>query len=385
MATSNAVSSRLRAVRTSKRADEPSSKSTQNVFERLPPEILVKILSLLDPSALFSISHTNKLFYQLASNKNLRVTWELTVTDMSGHKTTLGLSWSQFSETSLTLCWCGGDCLLSYEEILILQLHGVRRIALSHPSLKKLSRRSLMANLDMQSLTKCIQVIGQDQLVQLKLLQPGLIIGLWRHESSVAFIMFTLHFYKLVERSTQGSYDCSYVEPVIQPPFDDIDPEYGLHGYQLHIVLHNSECKLMSESFSQLFCHRAHISDGWIQLTAISRTNPSQHIRLLGMPTLPWKCEALKGSVENCCIMSLTLLDEFRKPFRCVTSPVSMELETAAVSYDYDGEHYLIQYKDSDIQVKMQLAKMNAKRQFVISLIVYVSVWFVNKHFSRDY
>lgn len=51
----------------------------------------------------------------------------------------------------------------------------------------------------------------------------------------------------------------SYVEPIIQPPFDDIDPEYGLHGYKLHIVLHDTVCKLMSESFSQLFCHRGNL------------------------------------------------------------------------------------------------------------------------------
>uniref|UniRef100_A0A3B3XH62 F-box domain-containing protein n=1 Tax=Poecilia mexicana TaxID=48701 RepID=A0A3B3XH62_9TELE len=390
------------------------------LFCRLPLEILDKILSYLDAYALFNMSHTNKLFYQLASNnvlwkklyiadicnnekqkarivnvqllskktrdhaagywkelhvktvahcemkkwkrllgpinshtglpsqteqvlRNLRVTWELTVTDMSGRESTLELSWSRFSETSLTLCWCGGDRLPNYEEIFSLQLHGVRRIAFSCPSLKKLR--------------------------QLQHPDGG----------SVAFIIFTLHFYKLVERSTRGSHDW---QPIVQPPFDDIDPEYGLHGYKLHIVLHNTVCKLMSESFSQLF---SHISDGWIQLTAISRADSSQHIQLSGKPVLPWRCEALQGTVENCCIMSLTLLDEFGNQFGRVTTPISMEPEEAAVSYDYDGEHYLIQHEDSNIQAKMQLVKMTAKKYFVVSLVVYVSVLFVNKHFSRDY
>ncbi|XP_012712800.2 F-box only protein 15 [Fundulus heteroclitus] len=317
--------------------------------------------------------------------RNLHITWELTVTDTSGRESTLELSGCHFSETSLTLRWCGGACLPNFEQISSLQLHGVRRIALSRPGLKKPGCRSLMANLDMQSLTRTPQVIGQDQLVQLKLLQPGIIVGLWRDQGSVAFIMFTLHFYKLVERSIQGSSDCSYVEPITQPPFDDIDPEYGLHGYQLHIVLSSTVRKLMSESFSQLFCRRADICDGLIPLTAISRTDSSQHTQLSGSLTLPWQCEALEGAVENCCILSLTLLDEFRQPLRCITTPVSMELERAAVSYDYDGAHYLIQYEDPDMQVKMQLVKTKEKRHFVISLIVYVSVGFVNKHFGRDY
>uniref|UniRef100_A0A3Q2CZM8 F-box domain-containing protein n=1 Tax=Cyprinodon variegatus TaxID=28743 RepID=A0A3Q2CZM8_CYPVA len=335
-------------------------------FSRLPPEILVKILSHLDASALLSLSHTNKLFHQLASNnalwkklyitdlgnnkrqktksekvqllpkktgddpvgywkqlyfktvahrdmkkwksllgavsshtglpsqteqalRNLNVTWELTITDMSGCESTLKLSWSHFSETSVTLCWCGGNFLPDYKRISSLELHGVRRIALCRSGLKK----------------------------------------------SVAFIMFTLHFYKLA-------------------------------ATQVYLLV-------------IWFIVLADISDGFIQLTAISRTGFSQHIQNfltnVYFATLS----------QNCCIMSLTLLDEFRQPFSCVASPVSVELEKAAVSYDYDGEHYLIRYESSDIQVKMQLVKTKKKKQLVISLIVYVSVCFVNKHFRRDY
>ncbi|XP_006794690.1 F-box only protein 15 isoform X1 [Neolamprologus brichardi] len=449
-----------RALRTSKRADKSSPASTQSFMERLPSEILIKILSYLDAFTLCCINHINKLFYQLANSnalwrklyiadfsknkkcrdksllrmatmevqdrpegyykrlyfktvaecdmikwtrrlglisihtglpsqtewvlRNLNVTWELTVMDKSGRESTLEQSRSQFTETSVTLCWSGGDRLPDYQQISTLQLYGVRRLACVSP--KRLVCRSLMEKLDMQTLTKNMQVIGQDKLVQLKLLQPGIIIGVWRDQCSVAFIMFTLHFHKLVERSTQGSSVCSYVEPVVQPPFCDIDPEYGLHGYQLHIVLHNTVCELMSGSFLQLFCRRTQISDGLIQLTVISSTNLSQHTSLSGDITLPWRCEALQGTVENCCIMSLTLLDEFRKPFKCVTSPVSAELERTPVCYDYDGEHYLIHYQDSDIQVKMRLVWMNEQKQFIlISLVVYVSVCYVNKYFRRDY
>ncbi|XP_035475629.2 F-box only protein 15 isoform X1 [Scophthalmus maximus] len=435
-------------LRTCRRAAETSSR---NLVERLPPEILIKILSYLDASALFSVSHVNKLLCQLANDnalwnkiyiakygknkksqelqdrvaggywkwllfrtvaardmnkwnrhlglvsrhtglpshtervlRNLHVTWELTLSDKSGHEGTLELSRSEFCETAAFLCWSGGGRLPNYHQIPTFQLHGVRRIALSCPGLKNPGWRSLMAELEVQTLTKSAQVIGRDRLVEMKLLQPGIIIGTWRDQCSVAFIAFTLHFHRLVERSIQGSSSCPYVEPLVKTPFDDIDPQYGLHGYQLHIVLHNTECKLMSGSFAQLFCRRTQICDGLIQLTAISRTNLSQHTPLSGSVTLPWRCEALQGAVENCCIMSLTLLDEFRKPFWCVSSPVSMQPEETPVSYDYDGEHFLIHYLDSDGQVKVTLVWM--KEQFVvISLVVYMSVSKVNKHFSTDY
>ncbi|KAF1372949.1 hypothetical protein PFLUV_G00255270 [Perca fluviatilis] len=466
MAAPKAVTSRVRAVRTFKRADKSSLASTLNFMERLPSEILFKILSYLDASALFSISHVNKLFNQLANDnalwnkiyiaelgknkrrkpkridemllkiatvavhdrdagdwkwlhfktvaecdmdyglrrlglisrytglpnqtehvlRSIHVTWELTVSDKSGHEGTYEPSCSEFCETSVTLCWTGGGCLPNYQQISTLQLHGVRRVALDCPGLKAPGFRSLMAKLDVQDLTKSAQVIGQDKLVELKLLQPGIIIGVWKDRCSVAFVMFTLHFHRLVERSILGSAVCPYVMPIIKPPFDDIDPEYGLHGYQLHIVLHGTVCNIMSQSFSKLFCQRTQISDGLIQLTAISRAILARHTPLSGSITLPWRCEALQGTVENCCIMSLTLLDEFKKPFWCVASPVSMELEKTPVSYDYDGEHFLIHYQDSDGQMKMKFVWMKEQKQFVLTnLVVYVTVSKVNKHFSREY
>ncbi|XP_037311130.1 F-box only protein 15 [Pungitius pungitius] len=462
MAAPKADISRMRAVRTSKRADKSSPASTLNLMQRLPSEILMKILSYLDAGALFSISHINKLFFQLANDdalwskiyiagliknkkrepicvdelllktaatevqdraagcwrrlhftsvaayemnkwkshlraislhtgmpsqtervlRNLHVSWELTVSDQSGRQCTHEPNWSRFCETSVTLCWGGGG----YQQISTLQLHGVRRIALNCPGLKKPGRRSLMAKLDMEALAERAQVIGQDRLVELKLLQPGIVIGVWRDQSSVAFVMVTLHFHRLLERSSQGSSDCPYVEPIIKSPHDDIDPEYGLHGYQLHIVLYNSACTIMSRSFPQIFCRRTQISDGLIQLPAISSTIISQHTPLSSRINLPWRCEALQGAVKNCCIMSLTLLDEFKTPFWCVGSPVSMERQKTPVSYDYDGEHFLIHYCDSDGEVKMKLVWMKEQEQFfVISLVVSVSVCKVNKHFNRNY
>nr|XP_040023857.1 F-box only protein 15 [Gasterosteus aculeatus aculeatus] len=455
-----------RAARTSKRADKSSPASSPNLMERLPSEILMKILSYLDAAALFSISHINKLFYQLANDdavwnkiyiagffknkkrepictdelllktaateardraagywrrlhftsvaayevnkwkshlrpislhtgmpsqtervlRNLHVSWELTASDHSGRQCTREPSWSHFCETSVTLCWSGGGCLADYQQISTLQIHGVRRIALNCPGLKTPGWRSLMAKLDMEALAESPQVIGQDRLVELKLPQPGVIIGVWRDQPSVAFVMVTLHFHRLLERSSQGSSVRPYVEPIIKSPFDDIDPEYGLHGYQLHIVLYNSACTIMSRSFPQIFCRRTQISDGLIPLPAISSTINSQHTPLSCGISLPWRCEALQGAVKNCCIMSLTLLDEFKTPFWCVASPVSMEREKNSVSYDYDGKHFLIHYRDSEGQVKMNLVWMKEQKQFfVISLVVSVSVCKVNKHFNRNY
>ncbi|KAF3835946.1 hypothetical protein F7725_028504 [Dissostichus mawsoni] len=210
-------------------------------------------------------------------------------------------------------------------------------------------RRSLMLKLDMQAVAESMQIIGRDKLVELKLLQPGIIIG---DQSSVAFVMFTLHFHRLVERSTNENPLC-LEDPILKPISDDVDPEHGLHGYQLHVALNDTACDIMSENFSQLFCRRADISDGLIRLSAISRSNPSQHTSLSGSVSLPWSCESLQGNVQNCCVLSVTLLDFCKGKFWCVGSA----LQETPVCYDYDGEHFLILYQDSEGRVEIQLVK----------------------------
>lgn len=51
-------------------------------------------------------------------------------------------------------------------------------------------------------------------------------------------------------------------EPSDMPaPFDDIDPDYGLHGYSMHLELHNTVESIASVSFSQLFCRKGAILD----------------------------------------------------------------------------------------------------------------------------
>lgn len=67
-----------------------------------------------------------------------------------------------------------------------------------------------------------------------------------------------------------------YVEPIFKPPLDDIDPEYGLHGYQLHIVLHDTVCEIMSGGFCQLFCRRSNL---FILIFTTSHCSPMLTIR----------------------------------------------------------------------------------------------------------
>ncbi|XP_067108177.1 F-box only protein 15 [Osmerus mordax] len=434
---------------------------TENLIERMPPEILIKIISYLDASSLFCIGHVNKLFLQLANNssmwhkmylseysgskkgkakpkdaavkrlscvevqerpvgywrrlyfrtkagynesmwkrdlrninpytglprqtervlRNLRVTWEMSAFSKSGWEGTFEQSHAHYSELSVSVCWSSSSWP-SLQHLSHLQLHGVTRVPLNCPNFMKPGWRSQMAQYDLGTLSKTGQVIDTDRLVDLLCLAPGVIMGMWKDRESVAFVMVCLHFNRLVERSLLST----SVSPQTAL-FDDVDPNYGLHGYTLHIVLHNTEATLMSDRFSQLSCQKDQIRNEHIHLSAISRVHRSQHRPLVNKPTLPWMCEALQGSVENCCVMSLTLLDEAHKPFWCVSTPVSLAPSNKKqVSYDYEGNHFLIQYQEAEGKVRMELVWLEEQGHFLlVSLLVSVALDKVNKHFGRHY
>ncbi|XP_039456858.1 F-box only protein 15-like isoform X3 [Oreochromis aureus] len=422
-----------------------SSVSKENLVERLPSEILLKILSYLDVSSLFCISHVSKLFYQLANDdfmwyriymsefgwkpkavgnvavkmepaedrstgcwkwmyfrmmtgqemnkwrgalrdigpftglpqqtewvlRNLNVSWELMLHTQRGQVVVLEQSRGYYLESSMIVHWSGG-CLPSYQHINSIQLYGVRK--------EKLAWRSLILNLDME--THPYEVIGKDGKIRLACLSPGVVIGFWT--GNVAFIMISLHFHRLVEKILLGSPVCPYSEPLDRPPVDDSDPKFGLHGYTLHFVLHNTRTQIMSGHFRRLSCST--IQQGLAEMKVISRTNVSQHRSLSGSIRLPWKREKLEGSVENCCIMTLTLLDDFQKPFWCVSTPVTISMVKKSQSFDYSGTDFLMVYRSSEGQVKMKLVWLKEQQQFfLVGLTLYVSILKVNAHFSTKY
>ncbi|KAK7879375.1 hypothetical protein WMY93_030711 [Mugilogobius chulae] len=273
------------------------------------------------------------------------------------------------------------------QHISALKLFGVRRIAYSRTGLKQPAQRSLMMNVDMASVSKSTEHIGEDKLVELKVLQPGVIIGLWKDQCSVAFVMFSLHLHRLVERSTQGSSVCPFDKPAAKPLFDDIDPEYGLHGYHLHITLHNIKRKIMSESFSQLFCRKSEMCDGLMRLTAINRNKLFEHSPLSGSISFPWRCEALQGAVQDCCFLTLTLLDEFKIPLWYASSAVCLKADPSGhTDYNYRGDYFLIQFTDEVGQVKVQLVRdVEQETYTVLSLVIDVTTAKINSHFSTNY
>lgn len=92
-------------------------------------------------------------------------------------------------------------------------------------------------------------------------------------------------------------------------------------------------------------------------------------------------------SPQHCCMLTLTVLTETQTPFWCVSAPVTItKSNDEEVSYDHHGERFLMEYKDDNGKLEVELEWIKEHEQFVIiSFILFLSVSKVNRHFGRDY
>ncbi|XP_043082742.1 F-box only protein 15 [Puntigrus tetrazona] len=439
---------------TSKRKERTSEKS----FERMPPEIILRIFSYLDPGSLFCIGLVNKHFQELSNSnfmwyqfyirdcmkkkkagregraihdlgvqerpkgywrnaffketaglnvnkwrtklkridpysglprhtedviRSLCITWEITVTDGRGRRSTFEQSHASFSGTAVFVFW-GAVTWPPFNQLTSLELHGVLRVPLDCPAPYRPCWKSVMSKIKLQG-DHC-EVCVSDKIVKMLYVGQGVTLGFWKDQWEIAFIMVNLHNHRLVERSLHASISPRPAAGV-SALFDDVDPEYGLHGYAAYIELHDTVRVIMSDRFSQLFCRRDQICDGYLPLEVISENNRSSNTYLVGDVSLPWRTEALHGTIKDCCMINLTVTDEAKQPFWCVSAPVVMtKASQDTVSYDFGGEGFSILYRDSEGRVEMRLKQMDYKEQyFVVNLVIYIAVAKVNKHFGRDY
>ncbi|KAK2869979.1 hypothetical protein Q8A67_024371 [Cirrhinus molitorella] len=438
-----------------------SEKTRENSLERMPPEIVLRILSHLDAGSLFCISFVNKHFHELSNNnatwyqfyirertkkkkasqedqmirdlgvvgvrekpkgywrnkyfkeisglnvnkwrtklqridpysglprhteeviRSLCITWEITVTDGRGRRSTFEQSHASFSSTAVFVFW-GAVGWPPFNQLTSLELYGVLRVPLDCPASYRPGWKSIMSKIKLHE--KHSELCVSDKIVKMLYVGQGVTLGFWKDQWEMAFVMVNLHNHRLVERSLPASISpCTAAG--VSALFDDVDPEYGLHGYTAYIELHNTVRVIMSGRFSQLFSRRDQISDGYLPLEVISENNRSLNTYLLEDISLPWRTEALHGTIKDCCMINLTVWDEAKQPFWCISVPVVMtKASRDTVSYDFDGGNFTILYQDSEGRVEMRLKQMEYEEQyFVVNLVIYIAVSKVNNHFGRDY
>ncbi|XP_056186748.1 F-box only protein 15 isoform X3 [Falco biarmicus] len=368
----------------------PSIKPRPNTcIESMPSEMLTKIFSYLDAVSLLSVGCVNKHFYHLANDKASGLSWIIVLKDKNGKEHVMEKADLSFKDTSVAILWYGTNwpCL---DILSTLKLFGLMPLLPDQsraPRKNGPRRRSFIAEYHLANLTESSVAIGADKLVQLFSLNPGLLVGVWKDKNEIAFVLVSLHYHQLLERSTLGSATVQYDPPPSEPVLDDVDPEYGLHGYNMHLDIHGGSCTYLCEKFRSLFCRRGDVANGYLRLTVVSFKDNTKHLPLIGTLGLSWETDVFKGNVKDCCVMDVTLLDEIGRPFWCFSAPVCMELSSKASSlFDYMGHIYTIDYTDSEGKVCVELVWLEeTKEYFIVNLVLYISTKKVNNWYGTNY
>uniref|UniRef100_A0A8C5M8R7 F-box protein 15 n=1 Tax=Leptobrachium leishanense TaxID=445787 RepID=A0A8C5M8R7_9ANUR len=314
--------------------------------------------------------------------------WVISFTDTSGSEQFIEQMETLFTHSSLTLTW---GCLQwpSLKSVTKLKLQGITPMCLKTFMLTAKpgpQKRSLIAEYDLMDLQSS-KSIGHDRHVNLLHLRPGLLLGVWQKDKEIAFVMATIHFHQILERSTLGFSDRPYTIPIHTPLLDDLDPNYGLHGYQLHIDMHNGLRTYFCGTFRNLFCKKEYIRNGYLRLSAIGINDRMKHAPLVGKVGLAWNNITFQGNIQTCFLMDVTVLDEAEKPFWCISSPVNLQASHSSESVcDFMGQSFFLNYMDQEGKVKAELLWMNETEEYyIVNLVLYLSTQKVNSWFGTKY
>lgn len=68
-------------------------------------------------------------------------------------------------------------------------------------------------------------------------------------------------------------------------PLLDDNPEYGLHGYQLHADMHSSGIFYLRGTFLNLFTKKGYIENGYVKLVVVSFKNNTEQLPIVTQNT----------------------------------------------------------------------------------------------------
>ncbi|XP_013921339.1 PREDICTED: F-box only protein 15 [Thamnophis sirtalis] len=351
--------------------------------------------------------------------------WVILLKDQNGKEHEMDQADISFNETSVTVYWYNKKWP-PLDTLSTLQLFGVTPVLLGEDKVHNNNgpwQRSLVSEYKVANMTENAKMIGCDALVELYHFDQGFMLGLWK----VRLFQIVEEEKKGIERISEGHEEDAnttgrlteywrddiglherlneeqnrhalymqsspffsrrhYEAPIKAIP-DDIDPEYGLHGYQLHIDLQSRGNNYICSTFRSLFCKKEYIRNGYLRLTVISYKKEAQHLPLDGNIGLFWRTDAFEGIIKNCFIMDLTLLDDSQKTFWCISVPVDMKLSVKKYTlYQFLGPCYCMNYKDSTGKVYMELIWMEETNEYlIVNLVIYLSTQKVNSRFDTNY
>ncbi|XP_070309066.1 F-box only protein 15 isoform X1 [Odocoileus virginianus] len=313
--------------------------------------------------------------------------WVIILRGDDGREHTMEHAHLSFNDSSVTVAW-HSKAWPPLATLSTLDLCGVTPVFLGQsrtPTRIRPRWHSLITKYQLSQLSE-FSAVGGDRLTRVFCLPPGLVVGLWKREKELAFVMANLHLHLLVERSMLGSPVVPY-EPPPHAPVSDDSPERGLHGYRLHVDMHSGGVSCLCGSFRNLSANKGCLENEYMKLSVISFKNNTEHLPLIGKVGLSWKTNSFDGCIKSCSIIDLTLLEEYGKPFWCFSSPVCVRCcPRPSDGPHFLGEAYCVDYSDSEGRLHMELVWIeDTEEYFIVSLALYLRLAKINQWFGTKY
>ncbi|XP_031222057.1 F-box only protein 15 isoform X2 [Mastomys coucha] len=313
--------------------------------------------------------------------------WAIILREKSGKEHIMQHDDLLLNDTSATVWWHGKN-MPHLATLSTLDLYGVIPLFMQNktPELKSPRWLSLIGKYDLSNLSN-FTMIGCDRLIRIFCLDPGLLVGLWKKNNGLAFVMANLHYHQLVERSTFGSATLPYEPPSKWTVLVDNRPMYGPQSsFQLHIDIRGGVIFCLCGNFRNLFSKGEFNEDGYLELVVINFENKREHLPLTGKVGFAWKSDVFGGFIESCSVVDVTLLDQYRKPVWCLSSPVCVKPS----AYPSDGPNYLgntyyMDYMDSEGGMHAELVwSRDTEEYFMVNLVVYLNISKTNHRFGQN-
>lgn len=328
--------------------------------------------------------------------EKLSMKWVVAFLDEDGTEMKHSFHSDQFS-FSMSVCvrWYGVDISsFSLNRLRRIKVYAARPVLhdqAGQPLANSPCKRSLLRDVKFRSWTEWVssqKLISQDDSLQLYSGEGEFLLGVWKNGGDLAFLALALHKHNLVQSALLGSNCEMCLCPAPKLKFDDIDKEYGLHGYSCTLELRNLRAGVWSEQFTGLFCHARDLQNGFASFQLIDPQRSYQRSSFEKQLCLPWKTEAFHGKIEGTCILDGTVLDDFGNPMWCFSSPVTLAtLEVDGMYYEYDGRQGTLEFIEmSHGGVIIQCIWEEAtKKYFINDLRLLLSLSHINKWFGVNY
>lgn len=236
---------------------------------------------------------------------------------------------------------------------------------------------------------KEFRLVHGDNEVTLYSLSP-LFVGIWSSslpkEGDIAFFGFTTPIHELLMKTQNGNSQKMWTSTHHQIVADDVDLNYGCHGFDLYLSMRNSRKSFYEGNYE--FYKNGDWEGDWLVFEHRSLDNPLYGTFFFDIKDklqFSWKSTVLNGRMEDVIILDVHLIDCNKEYFWNISQP--LRLVTVEDNEDFSNYNvYEINGEEESKRISIRvLQERDSLKWTVSSLNLYLHKTSINQWFGTNY